>query len=61
MESFTAGSAESSRDENEDPDSLLEEGIAGESILWHFLYQSVRIQFVATHLRTKLLPSLSKS
>ena len=24
MESFTAGSAESSRDENEDPDSLLE-------------------------------------
>lgn len=26
-----------------------EEGIAGESLLWHFLYQSVRIQFVATH------------
>lgn len=37
MESFTAGSAESSRDENEDPDSLLEEGIAGERHIYDFI------------------------
>jgi hypothetical protein len=37
MESFTAGSAESSRDENEDPYSLLEGEIAGESLLRHLV------------------------